>query len=142
MKIRGFLKQHGLVTGLAVLLLVAFALLIKLGSDLRTATTCVLPGSYMTENTTPGGGEYLVFDPDGRFFRYVQFEMLGEGTYTGQGSQIYTLSGESGQNDWVVCTPDGVYLFDSNQNQAQFFRKCSDVPTFINVGAKGGGVRE
>lgn len=133
MKMRGFLKQHGLVTGLVVLLLLAYAFLVKLGSDLRAATTCVLPGSYMTETNLPGDGEYLVFDPEGRFFRYVQFEMLDKGTYTGQESQIYTLSGESGQNDWVVCTPEGVYLFDANQNLAQFFRKFSDVPTFINV---------
>ncbi len=131
----GWVKRYGAVAGLSAALLLAFVLIIKLGGDLKAAKTYVLPGTYATSPGAPGGGEYLVFDSDGQFWHYRQFEMLDRGTYAAadREKQIYELNGEAGRDYSVVCTAEGVYFFRPDENQVGYFEKMSDVPTFINV---------
>lgn len=88
-------------------------------------------GTYCT-NSMMLDGEYLVFDQEGRYCRYVQFGGIFErGTYAEDGQGQYALSSDEGEHTSVLIVDDTAYLFSGGGLTA--YPKMSDVPTFINV---------
>ena len=79
---------------------------------------------------------YIVFQQDGSYVRYKQFEVLEEGDYLDEGQGFFALAlapGESGQGGRVVYNgSDEVVLVDA-EGGAELFVRISETPTFINV---------
>lgn len=77
---------------------------------------------------------YIVFQQDGSYVRYKQFEVLETGGYSDEGAGLYALTpAGSGQGGRVVYNgSDEVVLVDSG-GDTELFVRISDIPSFSNV---------
>lgn len=77
---------------------------------------------------------YMVFQQDGKYVLYKQFEVLEKGSYSDEGQGFYALTpAGSGQGGRVVYNgSDEAVLVDSGGG-TELFVRISDIPTFINV---------
>jgi len=78
-------------------------------------------------------GLYLVFERDGSFAQYRQFEVPERGTYISVGDGIYTLQSRTGDViTQVLYRGEHIYMFTPDGEIMVFFR-FSEIPTFINI---------
>ena len=126
-------QRHWISICLTILLVLSFALILKQGNELRMADAPQIVGTYQFSSLNPAEGEYLVFDQNGRYHHYYQFEMLEQGTYAVGEANVYNLFSDTGNPSAIVCVVDRVYSLSKKDNALHPFEKISDIPSFINV---------
>jgi hypothetical protein len=91
-------------------------------------------GTYATgaENEFPSeDDEYIIFDNEGTYMRYRQFEIFDKGTYKKSNENVVTLVS---QDATTYAFWQGKQLFYTGSNNGSFiFKKIDDMPVKINV---------
>lgn len=130
------MKKNVLIVLLVVVLAISLAGNIVLMGPNTLPRTASIVGTYLS-NDNPWEweiAEYLVFEREGAYTRYRQFEILEEGTYEEAAAGVYSLhpDGSAAVTAQAVFTDDVVYAFDT-EGMVIPFPRMSDIPTFINL---------
>jgi hypothetical protein len=91
-----------------------------------------IQGTYICENENPEESLYLVFEKNGTFQLYKQFQPITEGTYSHIRDAVYQVDGNNHETNYAVY--DGkntVYCF--LLKQGQIYQRISKVPVYINL---------
>jgi hypothetical protein len=133
-----FISKNNSTLILVILLLISTSFLIKTKNDLnKYVLNKNIKGTFMSisdisQNQTPDSNtQYFVFRK-GKFYRYIQFDIMEEGTYKNIHDNVYILKGDN-IDDYIIYTNESFYFYDRKENDVFKFLKISDVPTFINV---------
>ncbi len=128
--------KSGAIIALSLCLLLSVTLnIVQLVSRGREYQNIV--GTYCTGNGMVETDEYLVFERNGAYSRYRQFQMLERGGYTARGESVYILTSADGTNTIQILYKDkAVYQFE--ELRITIFKQLSDTPTYINVNENAG----
>lgn len=133
-----FISKNILILLLVILLLISTSFFIKTKNDLnKYLIKKDIKGTFMSisdisQKQVPDPNvQYFTFIK-GKFYRYIQFELMEEGTYKNIHDNVYILKGDN-IDDYVVYTNECFYFYDRKENDVFKFLKTSDVPTFINI---------
>jgi len=89
-----------------------------------------IKGTYCTDSDLPSG-EYLVFDDNGNYFRYIQVNgVLENGTYVEAEENQFNLLSDCKESSCILLVKDGVYLF-SGGNTLTFYSRVSNKLVFL-----------
>jgi len=118
-----------------IILLLAFLLLCSIVVNLiqmREPSPLPIVGTFL--HADQGfAGLYLVFEHDGSFAKYRQFEVPERGTYIPAGAGIYTLQSRAGDFiTQVLYRGEHIYMLTPD-GKIMVFLRIDTVPTFINV---------
>lgn len=106
------------------MLLLSLVMFLMLISGCGSAVSDSIVGSYKTSDFE---GIYYVFEEDGNYCKYKQYEIIEQGMYdTDDSSKIRLDSGN-------VLELDQKTLHENVDGQDVVYEKFSDTPTFINV---------
>lgn len=129
-----WLDRHMLTVILILLFGMVLAAVCGLYRDYKAKNPADIlpPGSYSTD-PWGRGGEYLVFDGQGAFWRYRQGEdFLEQGSYTVWEDKVTVAAGR-GRSYQLLIKADQLYEWDEGGNLTAYTR-FHDVPLFINCG--------
>lgn len=106
---------------------------------LNSATISSITGSYCTNTFSPDS-TYIVFDKGNSYTLYNQRDgILKQGNYTEYFQNQYLLDGNSGTDENVILTEDGLYYIP-NDASVTFFQRFSDIPTYIGSWVETPGI--
>lgn len=127
-------KKNSIVLVLVIVLTVSLlANGILLGIIFDTSEKSIV-GTYCTNGGKVPDGKYIVFEPNGDYVIYKQFELIEKGRYTAAENHIYTLKqAESGGEPCNAVFNNSDVIYFSSDNKVETLSKISDVPTYINL---------
>ena len=138
---RGDPMKNFLTLTLVILLIISTGFSIKAKSDLdKYLINKDIKGTFISisdsaqKQIPEPNAQYFTFRK-GKFYRYVQFKLMEEGTYKKIYDNVYILKSDT-IADHIVYTNDNFYFYDRKEEDVLKFLKISDVPTFINVHVK------
>lgn len=95
-------------------------------------------GTYCSGAEVSPNSNYLVFETDGSYTLYKQFELLEEGGYVAEATNVYALTAQDGAAHSVVYEDGSDTLYYNGfDNSIEVFSKISQTPTFINLQEHG-----
>lgn len=91
-------------------------------------------GTYCTGTGQNKNDKYIVFQQDGSYTSYMQFQLIEEGNYEITDNNSYLLQpSENSEGKHVIYNEQNFVYYIDSQSNITIYDKISSTPTFINI---------
>lgn len=134
-------KRSGKISIIITVLVISLAANIILSICLANGKSeKPIRGTYCTGNGPTDTNQYIVFEQNGVYGMYRQFESLEKGSYEPEGRDMIYLLSPSGDMHSECIVYDGadtIYIYNLSENQLEVYERISEEAVYVNVDMTG-----